>query len=100
MCVERTKRSLNAGPYRKASQVWAASKPIWQQATRDKADATSGVGAGALFGLLEANYGPGAVEAVKAAAASHPLVAKILMHGLEYAGAMKVAKVLHVFDGK
>jgi hypothetical protein len=50
--------------------------------------------------LLGANYGPGAVEAVKATASSHPLVAKILMHGLEYAGAMKVAKVMHVLDGK
>lgn len=42
----------------------------------------------------------GAVEAVKAAAASHPLVAKILMHGLVNAGTMKVAKMMHVFDGK
>ena len=50
--------------------------------------------------LLGANYGPGAVEAVKAAAASHPLVAKILMHGLANVGTLSVAKYLRMFGGK
>src|SRR5580700_10186123 len=39
--------------------------------------------------LLGANYGPGV--------ASHPLAAKILMHGLANVGAMKVAEMMHVF---
>jgi hypothetical protein len=73
------------------------SRPRIRKENLDKVPAFS---AETLRRLLGANYGPGAPEAVKAAAASHPLVAKILMYGLEYAGAMKVAKVMHVFDGK
>jgi hypothetical protein len=65
-----------------------------------KANFMSGAGGAALLTLLGANYGPGALEAVKAAAQSHPLVAKVLLHGLETAGGWKVAKMLHVFDGK
>ncbi len=67
---------------------------------QDKANAMSGAGGAALLTLLGANYGPGAVEAVKTAAASHPLVAKLIAHSLAVAGEMKLAKYLHVFDGK
>lgn len=56
-----------------------------------------GEGAKSVMGHLASTYGTPAMEAIKAAGESHPIVAKLLMHGLEYAGVAKAAKYLGVF---
>lgn len=62
-----------------------------------KANFMSGAGGATLLTMLGASYGPEALEAMKAAADSHPLVAKLLAHALANTGTLTVAKYLHMF---
>jgi hypothetical protein len=59
-----------------------------------KAAFMTGAGGATLLTMLGANYGPGALAAIKAAAESHPLVAKVLRYGMESIGVHDIYKTV------
>jgi hypothetical protein len=59
-----------------------------------KAAFMTGAGGATLLTMLGANYGPGALAAIKAAAESHPLVAKVLRYGMESIGVHDLYKTV------
>lgn len=56
-----------------------------------------GDGAKSVMSHLADSYGAPVMKAIQEAATAHPIVAKLLMHGLEYAGVSKTAKYLGIF---
>jgi hypothetical protein len=49
---------------------------------------------------IAVDYGKPAVEAIKSAAASHPLVAKLIGHALETVSGITIAKYMNLFGKK
>lgn len=61
---------------------------------------TIGEGAKSVMSHLTSTYGTPVVEAVKDAAATHPIVAKLLLYALETAGGLKMAQYMNLFSGR
>lgn len=89
----------------------AQAKGAIHQTINAAGETAAGVlGASALPEALEAatpvlkhiasEYGDPAIQAIKDAAKSHPVVTKLLTHALETASGLSMAKYMHIFSGK